>query len=93
MELLAGATGPSRRAAVERLVNGLTVLSVDPHTDFHAAAAAFRAAREGGRTVRSLLDCLIAAVAVRHDVLLLHRDADYDVLSQVLSRLTVRSYV
>lgn len=91
MELLAGARGPSGRAAIEQLVNGLPVLGLDPALDFHAAAAAFQAVRARGRTVRSLVDCLIAVTAVRHGVVLMHRDADYDVLAEVLDGLTVRS--
>jgi predicted nucleic acid-binding protein len=41
--------------------------------------------------VRSLVDCLIAVVAVRSGVELLHRDADYDVLARVLVDLRARS--
>lgn len=40
--------------------------------------------RPQGRTVRSLVDCLIAAVALRHDVALLHKDADYDAIAGCL---------
>ena len=88
MELLAGAR-PSTLPQLEQLVAGLPVLGVAPTLDFPAAAAAFRSARAGGRTVRSLVDCLVAVVAARHGVALLHRDADYDVLSQVLVDLRV----
>lgn len=84
MELLAGADTPQRADALERLVNGLPVLTVEPATDFRQAAAVFLAVRRSGRTVRSLVDCLIAVVAMRHDVALLHRDADYDAIAAVL---------
>lgn len=90
MELLAGARS-SALSQVEHLVAGLPVLRVDPVLDFPAAAAAYRAAREAGRTVRSLVDCLIAVVAVRHDAELLHRGADYDVLALVLADLRATS--
>jgi predicted nucleic acid-binding protein len=33
--------------------------------------------------VRSLLDCLIAAIAIRHDATLVHRDRDFDTLAAV----------
>jgi len=33
-------------------------------------------------TVRKLIDCLIAAVAIRGDVPILHMDADFDILAQ-----------
>jgi predicted nucleic acid-binding protein len=83
MELLAGARSATL-PRLEHLVAGLPVLSVEPALDFPAAAAAYRAARAGGQTVRSLVDCLIAAVAVRRGVGLLHRDGDFDVLGRVL---------
>lgn len=92
MELLAGARATSL-PVLELLVAGLPVVSVDPVADFPAAAAVYRAARSHGRTVRSLVDCLIAVVAVRSDVELVHRDADYDVLAEVIAGLRVRSYV
>lgn len=38
-----------------------------------------------GKTVRSLVDCLIAAVAIRHDVAVVHRDVDYEVIAAVTS--------
>lgn len=90
MELLAGGDTPARAAALERLVNGLPVLSVDPRLDFRQAASIHLAVRRTGRTPRSLVDCLIAAAAVRHDVELLHSDVDFDVIAQTWP-LRVRS--
>ncbi len=81
MELLAGGDTPFRTAAIEQLVNGLPVLETDPRLDFRQAATIFLAARRAGRTPRSLVDCLIAAVAVRHDVDLVHNDADFDAIA------------
>lgn len=83
MELLAGADTPARLAALEKLTNGLPLLGIDPRLDFPAAAVLFAAGRRGGRTIRSLVDCLIASVAIRHDVALLHKDADFDVIAQL----------
>jgi predicted nucleic acid-binding protein len=45
-------------------------------------AALYRTCRQGEHTVRKLIDCLIAAVAIRADVPILHRDADFDTLAQ-----------
>jgi predicted nucleic acid-binding protein len=49
---------------------------------FLEAVGLYRAARRGGRTVRSV-DCLIAACAIRHDLEVVHRDRDFAVLSQI----------
>jgi hypothetical protein len=43
----------------------------------------YRSARRTGRTVRSSVDCLIAACALRHDLEVLHRDRDYTTLAAV----------
>ncbi len=45
----------------------------------------FRRARAVGLTVRSSVDCLIAACAIRHDLEVLHRDRDFPSLARVSS--------
>ena len=93
MELLAGASSPQALAQVETLVAGLPLLAVEAVTDYRDAAVVYRAARARGETVRKVLDCLIAAVAVRTEATLVHRDRDFDVLAGVLPDLRVRSLV
>ena len=43
----------------------------------------YRRARRGGVTVRSSIDCLIAAMAIRHGIAVMHRDRDFANLAQV----------
>lgn len=50
---------------------------------FDEAVRLYRAARRAGYTVRSGVDCLIAACALRHGLTVLHRDRDYDTLARV----------
>jgi predicted nucleic acid-binding protein len=47
------------------------------------AAGLYRTARARGVTVRSSVDCLIAACALRHDLEVLHRDRDFDAIARV----------
>jgi hypothetical protein len=47
------------------------------------AVALYRASRRLGLTVRSSVDCLIAACALRHDLTVVHRDRDYPTLARV----------
>jgi predicted nucleic acid-binding protein len=47
------------------------------------AVTLYRAARRAGRTLRSSVDCLVAACALRHDLEVLHRDRDYAALASV----------
>jgi len=50
---------------------------------FLEAVALYRTVRRGGRTVRSSVDCLIAACAIRHDLEVLHRDRDFTAISEI----------
>jgi predicted nucleic acid-binding protein len=43
----------------------------------------YRLCRGRGLTVRSSVDCLIAASAARHDLEVLHRDRDYALIARV----------
>jgi len=58
---------------------------------FLEATDLYRRARRAGRTVRSGVDCLIAACAIRNSLAVLHRDRDFDSLAAV-SGLAVRSF-
>ena len=48
------------------------------YATFVRAAEISRALRRNGVTVRRPIDCLIAATAIEHDVLLLHNDRDFN---------------
>lgn len=54
------------------------------------AVGLYRSARRAGMTIRSSVDCLIAACAVRADMEILHLDRDFDLLARV-APLRVRS--
>jgi predicted nucleic acid-binding protein len=67
--------------AVERILDGAVQLGVAPEIDFEVATELYLAVRDLGTPVRSLMDCLIAAVAVRTGAVLVHRDRDFEVLN------------
>ena len=50
--------------------------------DYEAAASMHRACRTSGETVRKLIDCLIASVAVRAGAEILHADTDFVALAR-----------
>ena len=56
---------------------------------FLEAAELFRSARRAGVTVRSGVDCLIAACALRNGLTVAHCDRDFDLLARI-SPLAVR---
>jgi hypothetical protein len=43
----------------------------------------YRRARRAGITVRSGVDCLIAACAIRHGLAVLHNDRDYPAIARI----------
>jgi len=55
---------------------------------FLRAADLYRTLRRKGVTVRNAVDCMIASVAIEHDIPLLHNDRDFDAIS-TMSRLKV----
>lgn len=81
MEILAGARDDAHLRQLRGLLARATVLPTGPG-DYESAAALFRACRQRGETVRALVDCLIAAIAVREHVTVLHADTDFDALAR-----------
>ncbi len=77
LEVLAGAR-PHEVADARRLLWGCDYLGTWPRDDWESGASIFRRCRAQGFTPASLTDCLIAAVALRRDVAVLHHDADFD---------------
>lgn len=47
------------------------------------AVGLYRSARRAGLRVRSGVDCLIAACAIRNGVAVMHRDRDFDKLARI----------
>lgn len=76
MEVLAGARTDRREADLRRLLLRFELLAVEPVADFEAAARIYRRCRGVGVTPRGLIDCLIAAVALRSGASLLASDID-----------------
>ena len=81
MEILAGARDESHLANLRGLLTRASMIQILP-TDYDDAAALYRHCRRQGETVRKLADCLIAAVAIRANVAILHKDSDFDTLAR-----------
>ncbi len=80
MELMAAAPD---RVAARRLVVGVDSIAFEPETDFPAAARIYANCRAAGSTPRGLIDCMIAAVAIRASVPLLAQDRDFAAMAAV----------
>lgn len=81
MEILAGARDEAHLRQLRGLLARATVLPTGS-ADYESAASLYRTCRRSGETVRKLMDCLIAAIAVRENVAVLHADIDFDVLAR-----------
>lgn len=60
---------------------------LDPVVGYEEAARLYYRCRRGGVTVRSTIDCLIARVAIEHDVALLHDDSDFANMGRIVTEL------
>jgi len=52
---------------------------------FEEAIGLYRSARRQGLTIRSSIDCLIAVCAIRHNLMVLHKDRDFSQLAKISS--------
>lgn len=84
IELLAGK--PRRSIREEDLLRfvtcGPTVSDPVPLTLFVSASEIYRQGRRRGITIRSSVDCLIAAIAIDNRVPVWHRDRDFDAIAR-----------
>lgn len=81
MELLSGPTDERLAATRRSMLEAFDIVPFAPIADSVRAASLQRACRRSGETVRNLGDCQIAAVALRLDLPVLHRDRDFEVLA------------
>jgi predicted nucleic acid-binding protein len=83
-EVASGARTDEREHALRRLLTRFHLLPFDSVADFDGAVTIYRRCRQVGVTPRGLLDCMIAAVALRHDVPVLAYDIDLARIAQVM---------
>ena len=81
MEVLAGARDEFHLQKLRRLLARASILPIRP-LHYEDASRLYRQCRRRGETVRKLIDCLIASVAISAQVPVLHRDIDFDVLAR-----------
>lgn len=82
MELLAGSADPRQREAILSALRACRNVEVDEVHDWEAAADVYLACRRAGVTPRKLLDCLIAAIAIRSGVPVLAQDRDFKLIAE-----------
>lgn len=81
MEILVGAGDDRIARRLRTLLHSFEVVPLAPLVDSERAAALQRQCRAAGRPVRNMVDCMIAAMAIRLSEPVLHADRDFDVLA------------
>jgi predicted nucleic acid-binding protein len=61
----------------------------DQIQSYREAALIYFQCRRAGITIRSVIDCLIARVAIEHDLLLLHDDRDFENMAGAIPELSL----
>ena len=80
LEVMAGARRDDV-ARTQRLLEAQHLEPLAPRLDWLDGATIYRSLRQSGVTVRSPVDALIAAVAIRLDLPVLHRDRDFGAIA------------
>ena len=82
-ELLVGARSNDELRALQRMLEHFDVLLLAPRDDLDQAVALHLQCRSVGVTPRGLIDCTIAAMAMRVGLPVLHHDRDFAALAPV----------
>ena len=82
-ELLVGARSASEFRELQRMLEHFDVMLVAPRDDFDSAVALHQLCRTAGVSPRGLIDCTIAAMAVRAGLPVLHHDRDLAAIASV----------
>ncbi|MGA0560420.1 type II toxin-antitoxin system VapC family toxin [Larkinella sp. VNQ87] len=89
-EILQGLRSEGDFRRTQAILSGFPLLAPDWQTLSVEAARLYFELRKKGITIRKSTDCLIAQVALRADVLLVHNDTDFDQISRHTSLRTLR---
>jgi predicted nucleic acid-binding protein len=81
-EILQGIRSDDHYLKTRHTLQRLPCLTAKAPSTFVHAADLYRRCRKRGATIRSTIDCLIAAVCLETRTTLLHRDSDFDQLSK-----------
>jgi predicted nucleic acid-binding protein len=80
-EILQGIPSDSEFARLRKALSSFRILQPASDETYVQAARLYRAGRKRGVTIRSLVDCLIAAIAIENAAAILHKDRDYERIS------------
>lgn len=89
-EILQGVPADQEFARLRKDLSFFRMLHPMSEETYVRAAVLYRKGRRRGVTIRSLVDCLVAAIAMEQEAAVLHKDRDYDRIAGYVPLKTVR---
>lgn len=89
-EILQGIREDAAYSKTKQLLGTLVFFPMQ-YSSFVLAAEIYRKLRQKGITIRKTMDCMIAAVALEHNVLLVHNDRDFIPIEKHFGLRTLKS--
>jgi hypothetical protein len=86
-ELIIGMKSDAKRERLKEDMATLHNLPADDPEDYIKAGEIYVACKKAGITVKGFMDCLIAAIAIKHSALLFHKDRDFDLMKTAIPQL------
>lgn len=88
-EILQGVPSDSDFGKLRKVLSSFRILRPESDETYVRAARLYRTGRRRGVTIRSLVDCLVAAIAIEHGAAVLHRDRDYERIAEYAPLKTI----
>jgi predicted nucleic acid-binding protein len=82
-EVLQGIRDEAAARQIRGILRAFPILRVRGLRTFEHAAAIYRACRKRGLTIRSTIDCVIAATCIEAGAELYHNDRDFDAIASL----------
>ncbi len=81
-EILQGIKNEKEYQALKEYFLAFPIYSPQGAETYIAAAEIYRECRKSGRTIRKTVDCIIVAVCLENDLILLHKDVDFSRIAE-----------
>ncbi|MDE3018211.1 MAG: PIN domain nuclease [Nitrospirota bacterium] len=82
-EILQGIRDDEKFSQIRDILQAFPILRVRGLRTFEHAASIYRACRKRGLTIRSTIDCLIAATCIESGAELYHHDRDFETIAKL----------
>jgi predicted nucleic acid-binding protein len=88
-EILQGIRSDKEFKQLKNYLLQFPIFSLRDVVSYIEAAQIYRVCRKKGLTIRRPLDCLIARIAIENDLVLLHKDKDFDTIAKASRQLQI----